>query len=82
MITQIPATRFMGLKEGVFVNYLYTPDSNNYSELGYSVEGILNFFRVEVATQYENFQYKGWGVRVGISTTFGDNMSINVSDDE
>ncbi|ADR21808.1 hypothetical protein MATR_05590 [Marivirga tractuosa] len=82
MITQIPATRFMGLKEGVFINYLYTPDSKNYSELGYSVEGIINLFRIEIATQYEDFQYRGWGVRVGISTSLGGDMSINVSDDE
>ncbi len=82
LITQIPATRFMGLKEGAFVNYLYTPDSNNYSEIGYSIEGVLKFFRLEVATQYENFKYKGWGIRVGVSTTIGGNMSINVNDDE
>jgi hypothetical protein len=82
LITQIPATRFMGLKEGVFLNYLYTPDSNNYAEIGYSLDGILKFFRIEVATQYENMQYKGWGVRVGIATTLGGNISVNVQDDE
>ena len=82
VITQIPATRFMGLKEGVFLNHLFTPDSNNYTELGYSLDGILKFFRIEVATQYENMQYKGWGLRVGIATTLGGNVSINVSDDE
>ncbi|WNB17677.1 DUF5686 and carboxypeptidase regulatory-like domain-containing protein [Marivirga arenosa] len=82
LITQIPATRFMGFKEGAFINYLFTPDSKNYSEIGYSLEGILKFFRIEVATQYENFQYKGWGVRVGVSTTLGGSVSINVQDDE
>ncbi|SMG50429.1 CarboxypepD_reg-like domain-containing protein [Marivirga sericea] len=82
LITQIPATRFMGLKEGAFLNYLYTPDSNNYAEIGYSLDGILKFFRIEVATQYENMQYKGWGVRVGIATTLGGNISVNVQDDE
>jgi len=82
LITQIPATRFMGLKEGAFLNYLFTPDSNNYTEIGYSLDGILKFFRVEVATQYENMQYKGWGVRVGISTSLGGNISVNVQDDE
>jgi hypothetical protein len=82
LITQIPATRFMGLKEGAFVNYLYTPESNNYGEIGYSLEGILKFFRVEVATQYENMQYKGWGFRVGLSTTLGGNISVSVGDDE
>jgi hypothetical protein len=82
LITQIPATRFLGLKEGAFLNYLYTPDSNNYAELGYSLDGILKFFRIEVATQYENMQYKGWGVRVGISTSLGGNISVSVQDDE
>jgi hypothetical protein len=72
----------MGLKEGAFINYLYTPDSNNYTELGYSLDGILKFFRIEVATQYENMQYKGWGLRVGVSTTLGGNISVNVSNDE
>lgn len=82
LITQIPATRFLGFKEGAFLNYLYTPDSNNYTEIGYSLDGILKFFRVEIATQYENMKYQGWGVRVGISTTLGGNISVNVQDDE
>ncbi|HET8859518.1 DUF5686 and carboxypeptidase regulatory-like domain-containing protein [Marivirga sp.] len=81
-ITQIPVTRFMGLKEGIFLNYLYTPDSNNYTELGYSLDGIVRFFRIEVATQYENMQYKGWGLRIGIATTLGGNVSVNVDNDE
>ena len=82
LVTQIPATRFLGLQEGAFLNYLYTPDSNNYAEIGYSLDGIFKFFRIEVATQYENLQYKGWGVRVGIATTLGGNVSVNVQDDE
>lgn len=82
LMTQIPATRFMGFKEGAFFNYLYTPDSKNYAELGYSLEGILKFFRIEVATQYENMQYKGIGVRIGVSTTLGGSISVNVGSDE
>lgn len=79
-VTQIPATRFLGLKEGFFVNYLLTNSSNNYSEIGYSLEGILKFFRIEVATQYEDFKYKGWGIRVGVSTSLGGSISISTED--
>ncbi len=82
LVTQIPAVRFMGLKENFFVNYLYTNKSNNYSELGYSLDGILKFFRIEVATNYENFRYKGIGFRVGIATTLGGSVSIDTSQDE
>jgi hypothetical protein len=80
LITQIPATRFLGLKEGVFTNYLYTKDSNNYTEFGYSLEGILKFFRVEVATQFENLEYKGWGIRIGVSTSLGGQLNIDTED--
>ena len=79
-ITQIPATRLFGLREGAFANYLYTPDSKNYMEFGYSLEGILNFFRVEFATSFEDLKYQGWGIRVGISTTLGSSVQVNVED--
>lgn len=82
LITQIPATRFMGLKESFFVNYLHTKQSNNYTELGYSLDGILKFFRIEVATNYEDFQYKGIGFRIGIATTLGGSVSIETNRDE
>ncbi len=82
LITQIPAVRFMGLKENFFVNYLHTNQSNNYSELGYSLDGILKFFRVEVVTNYENFKYKSLGFRIGIATTLGGNVSIDNGNDE
>lgn len=80
-LTQIPAARLLGLREGVFVNYLLTENSNNYTELGYSLEGILNFFRVEVAANFENLQYQGWGIRVGISTKLGSSIQVEVNDE-
>jgi len=81
LLTQLPAARMFGFREGVFANYLYTPDSNNYTEFGYSLEGILNFFRLEVAANFEDLQYKGWGIRVGISTKLGNAVSIDMETD-
>ncbi|PTB93538.1 hypothetical protein C9994_12950, partial [Marivirga lumbricoides] len=69
----------MGLKESFFVNYLNTKQSNNYTELGYSLDGILKFFRIEIATNYEDFKYKGIGFRVGIATTLGGSISIETN---
>ncbi len=82
LITQLPAARFMGLKESFFANYLLTPQSKNYSELGYSLGGILKFFRIEIVTNYENFRYQSIGFRVGISTTLGGNVSVNIKEEE
>ncbi|MBK6267194.1 carboxypeptidase-like regulatory domain-containing protein [Marivirga sp. S37H4] len=82
LITQIPATRFMGLKESFFTNYLLTSQSKNYVELGYSLDGILRFFRIEVVTNYENFRYQSTGFRVGISTTLGGNVSVEINNEE
>ena len=70
-ITQIPAVRFFGIEESAFVNYLSTPKSNNYTELGYSIGGILKLFRVEFVANFEEAQYQGWGVRIGVNANLG-----------
>lgn len=76
--TALPYARMLGIRENVFVNYLATPSSRNYTELGYSVDGILRIFRVEAAAAFENGKYVDWGVRVGIAT----NLSIRFSDND
>jgi hypothetical protein len=68
----------LGIRENVFVNYLATPNSKNYTEFGYSIDGILRIFRVEAAAAFENGQYIDWGIRVGIAT----NLSIRFSDND
>lgn len=66
-LTQITELRFLGLKENVFGNYLYTPDSQNYMEVGYSLDGILKFIRLEAVTLWQDGEFKDFGFRVGIS---------------
>jgi hypothetical protein len=58
-----------GVRENLFVNYLAAPTSDNYTELGYSIDGILRLFRLEVAAGFQNGQYLNYGFRVGIATT-------------
>ena len=73
LLTQITWFRIMGIKENFFVNYLATPSSNNYGELGYALDiGIRFPFRLEVANSFEGFKYKHTVFRIGTT------MNINL----
>lgn len=75
LITQLTLARLAGLKENLFVHYLGAPTSKHYTEVGYSLDGlipgVLPFFRVEVITQWQNARYQGVGFRVGTTLKFG-----------
>lgn len=73
LVTQTPKLRFMGMKENIFVNYLAAPQSRHYTELGYSLDGILRFFRFELVSSFQEANYKGFAVRIGIATNL-DNL--------
>ncbi len=74
-ITQLTLVRLIGLKENLFVHYLYTPSSKNYTEVGYGLDGlipqVLPFFRVEVISQWQDAKYQGLGFRIGTTLKFG-----------
>lgn len=74
-VTQLTVIRLLGLKENLFVHYLYTPTSKNYTEVGYGLDGlvpqVLPFFRVEVISQWQDAKYQGLGFRVGTTLKFG-----------
>jgi hypothetical protein len=76
LITRIPMIRLMGVQENFFVNYLATPSSKNYTEVGYGLDGILRIFRIEGAVSFTNGTYQDYGFRIGISSilsvSFGD----------
>ncbi|TXF90587.1 carboxypeptidase-like regulatory domain-containing protein [Neolewinella aurantiaca] len=71
LLTQIWQLHLAGLKEDLFVNYLYTPTSDNYTELGYSIDNIFRVLRVEFVTGFRDFKYDDFGVRISIASTFG-----------
>lgn len=76
LVTTIPVIRLAGIRENVFLNYLATPASQNYTELGYSIDGVLRIFRLEGAAAFRDGKYVGYGFRIGITTnlegTFSD----------
>jgi hypothetical protein len=82
---KLALTRFwkislLGIKENVFVNYLATPEVNDYFEVGYSLDNIFRILRLEAVANYYNGQYQGFGFRVGIASNLGGRF-VNVTMD-
>ena len=75
LVTTIPYARLMGITENIFVNYLATPTSKNYTEVGYGIEGILRLFRLEVVAGFREGKYTDYGVRIGVATSIGVNFT-------
>jgi hypothetical protein len=74
LLTSFPFVRLAGIRENIFINYLATPTAKNYTEVGYSIDGILRIFRLEAAASFSNGQYKDYGFRIGIATTLMSNF--------
>ncbi|MFC5408051.1 DUF5686 and carboxypeptidase regulatory-like domain-containing protein [Larkinella bovis] len=74
LITQLTLVRLTGLKENLFVHYLGTPSSRHYTEVGYALDGLIPgifpFFRVEVISQWQDWQYQKLGFRIGTTLKF------------
>jgi hypothetical protein len=67
LITQILYTRIAGLREDLYFNYLYSNAIQNYYEIGYAVDNIFRFVRLEVVGQFIGSDYEGIAFRIGIS---------------
>lgn len=76
LLTQIPEVWLLGIKENVFVNYLATPTSDHYTEVGYSIDNIFRFFRVEAAVAFQDGKYKDWGILIGIASNIGGSFTV------
>lgn len=76
LVTSIYQMRMLGIRENVFINYLATPTSKNYTEVGYAIDGILRIFRLEGAVAFRDGKYLDYGFRIGITT----NLTVQFSD--
>jgi len=77
LLTQIFEVQLTGIKENLLFNYLKTDASPHYAEVGYSLDNIFRFFRVEAVASFEDFEYKDFGVRIGISTNINDLFNMD-----
>ena len=73
LLTQMPMLRLSGLKENLFVNYLSTPTSQNYTEVGYTIDNIFRIFRLEFVQSFRDWEASEFNIRIGIAALFGDN---------
>ncbi len=80
LLSQIKGLRRKGYEEYLFANYLATPHSNNYVELGMGFDNLFRFVRVEAITSFQNGSFHDYGFRIGLASFFnvGDS-GISVS---
>ena len=76
LVTRFPMVRLTGITENVFVNYLASPTSNNYTEVGYGIDGILRILRLEAITSFQDGKYLDYGFRIGIISS----LSVRFND--
>jgi hypothetical protein len=74
LFTQLPMLSFSGVRENIFVNYLKTENSPHYTEIGYSLDNLFRFFRVELAAGFENGNFLRTRPLFGIATIFNVNF--------
>jgi hypothetical protein len=76
LLSYLPKARMFGLSENLFVNHLATHTAQ-YSEIGYSIDGILRIFRIEGAMGIQDLKFKDavFGVRIGIATSVTANFN-------
>lgn len=72
LITQFPFVRLTGMREGFYLNSLETKASDHYMELGYNLNYIFRFFRIEAVTSWRDFKFENFGIRIGIAANLDD----------
>lgn len=70
LLSRIWGLQKAGIREDIFVNYLYTPESEHYTEVGYTIDNILRVLRVEFVTSFQDFKYRDFGVRFSVASIF------------
>ena len=68
LFTNIRILRLTGVKENININHLITPSVKNYTEVGYSVDNLFRFFRIDVTGAFLNGKYEDFRVQIGITT--------------
>ncbi len=70
LLTQNMWLNLLGVRENFIFNYLKTPSSPNYVEVGYGLDNILKVLKLQAITSFENGKYKSFGFRIGLSLLF------------
>lgn len=67
ILKQLPVFRNSSmLSENLFVNFLSTPELNNYIETGYGIHNLFLLLNVEGVAGFENGKFRSAGIRVSL----------------
>jgi hypothetical protein len=69
-LTQIDHFRRSGIRENLIYNVLVAPTSDEYMEVGYAINYVFRFLRVEFLTSWQDYKYQDFAVRIGVATDF------------
>ncbi len=70
LFTTSPWVRRKGIRENIILNALSTKQNPMYGELGYSINYLFRFLRIEAVTSWKNAKYHDFAIRFGIATGF------------
>ncbi len=70
LFTTSPWVRKRGIRENIILNALTTSDKPVYGELGYSINYLFRFLRIEAVTSWHDFKYRDFAIRFGVATGF------------
>lgn len=68
LLTNIRALRLTGVKENININHIITPTVKNYVEVGYSIDNLFRFFRIDVTGAFLDGKYTDFRIQLGITT--------------
>ncbi len=63
LVKRLPLVNMTSIREVMFYNGLYTPSNPVYQELGYGIDEIIGFIRVDAFVGLKGTAYNNWGVR-------------------
>ncbi|MBL4669691.1 MAG: carboxypeptidase-like regulatory domain-containing protein [Flavobacteriales bacterium] len=75
LFKNLPLLNSSFLSEGLYANYLYTPQQKHYYEFGYGLKNVFLLFDVEAFVSFKNKNYNSFGVK--LSFNFIKNNDFN-----
>ncbi len=67
IVKRLPLIRNTLVSEKLFVNYLSTPELNNYVETGYGISNIFLLLNVEAVAGFEDGKFRSAGIKVSMT---------------
>lgn len=67
ILKQLPVIRNSSITENVFLNFLSTPELNNYLETGYGLNNLFLLLNIEAVAGFENGKFKTAGFKVSLN---------------